>query len=613
VLIATDTRRFRINLEMILMKLLSKPWLWIAVFLLGGLSYWAYSFASTRATNAPPGNDDPPTKAVEPTLTQVNTGEAEAGLESAHFLDSKKCAICHSNSEFASAMRDVKNRPIAPYDLWQASMMANSSRDPFWRAVLSAEVVATPSKKALIEEKCTRCHAPMAAPAPESPQGEVLAYLKNQDERSHLGLDGVSCTVCHQITDKNLGTKESFTGHFEINQDKKIYGPHVEPFTMPMQRHVGYTPTHSNHILKSGLCATCHTVITTSVDSTGQPTAGEFHEQMPYLEWRNSVFNDELPNPAKQAKSCQACHMPATDIEGNPIATRLAHNPGGRDFPFLKARQPFGRHAFLGGNTLMKRILRDNATELGVVASEAAFNQSIEQTIHFLGNQTANIEINPASFENGELKVPVVVRNLSGHKLPTAYPSRRVWIQFIVTDKDGKSVFASGNHNADGELIDSRGKVLDSELASGPVNKHKTLILEQDEVQVYETIMGDAENNPTFTLLRGATYTKDNRLLPLGWKADHTDGPATRPYGIGDDQDFTGGSDSIVYQFAVPADGDYTVSAKLLFQVITPRHANELFKFETPEVKRFRDMFEKANRTPETLAAATRKVIANNN
>ena len=68
-------------------------------------------------------------------------------------------------------------------------MMANSARDPFWRAVLSAEVDATPSAKALIEEKCTRCHAPMAAPAPESPPGEVLAWLKQSDQRSHLGLD----------------------------------------------------------------------------------------------------------------------------------------------------------------------------------------------------------------------------------------------------------------------------------------------------------------------------------------------------------------------------------------------------------------------------------------
>ncbi len=510
-------------------------------------------------------------------------------------------------------MRDRKNRPIAPYDLWQASMMANSSRDPYWRAVLSAEVVATPSKKALIEEKCTRCHAPMAAPAPESPLGDVLTYLKQNDQRSHLGLDGVSCTLCHQITDRGLGTDASFTGHFEINKDKKIFGPHAKPFPMPMQRHVGYTPTHSNHVLKSALCATCHTVITTSVDASGEPTAGEFHEQMPYLEWRNSVFNDEIAKPAKEAKSCQACHMPTTDVDGKRIATRLAHNPGGRDFPFLEPRKPFGRHAFLGGNYLMKRILRDNATELDVVASSEAFNRSIEQTINFLGSESAKIEIGSVAFENGKLNVPIVVRNLSGHKLPTAYPSRRVWIQFLVTDKKGKSVFASGIHNANGELIDSKGKVLDSELAGGPVNEHKPLIERQDQVQVYETIMGDANHHPTFTLLRGATYTKDNRLLPIGWKPDHADGQATRPYGVGEDKDFVGGSDSIIYRVPVPSGGEYTVTAKLLFQVITPRHANELFKFKTPEVKRFREMFEKADRNPETLAAATVQVTTTDN
>lgn len=529
------------------------------------------------------------------------------------FLDSKHCALCHSNSDFASAMRDRKDRPVSPYDLWQTSMMANSSRDPFWRAVLSAEVVATPSKKALIEEKCTRCHTPMAAPVPESPKGEVLAFLNNDDERSKLGMDGVSCTVCHQITDKNLGNEASFTGHFEINQEQKIFGPHREPFTMPMRRHVGYTPTHSNHILKSGLCATCHTVNTTSRDEKGNVTSDhEFHEQSPYLEWRNSVFNDEVAKPSRDAKSCQACHMPVTDVDGRTIATRIAHNPGGRDFPFLEARKPFGRHAFLGGNTLMKRILRDNADELGVIASANAMNQSIKQTVDFLGTETAKIKIDPIKVDGEHLSIPITVQNLSGHKLPTAYPSRRVWIEVQVTNADKKVVFTSGRHNENGELVDSTGKVLPSELAKGPINKHYSVVSDPDQVQVYETIMADASGNPTFTLLRGATYKKDNRLLPRGWSSDHADGPATQPYGIGDDPDFVGGSDTVVYKVKRPSAGRYSVQAKLLFQVISPRHANELFEFETPQVKSFKSMFDKADRKPETLASKTATVVVNN-
>jgi hypothetical protein len=97
-------------------------------------------------------------------------------------------------------------------------------------------------------------------------------------------------------------------------------------------------------------------------------------------------------------------------------------------------------------------------------------------------------------------------------------------------------------------------------------------------------------------------------LLPLGWDASHADGPATRPYGIGDDTNFVGGSDKIVYDVAIPSQGEYTVTATLLFQVITPRHANELFQFETPEVKTFKTMFDKAIRMPETLAVKTTKI-----
>jgi hypothetical protein len=179
-----------------------------------------------------------------------------------------------------------------------------------------------------------------------------------------------------------------------------------------------------------------------------------------------------------------------------------------------------------------------------------------------------------------------------------------------VTDINGKTVFTSGQYNSDGELIDSAGKVLSSEHAGGPINEHKSVITKSDQAQVYETIMADADGKPTFTLLRGATYAKDNRLLPLGWIRDHADGPATRPYGIGEDDDFVGGSDTLVYEFPISSPGKYTVNAKLLFQVITPRHANELFRFQTPEVKRFETMFNKANRKPETLAATTRQVVA---
>lgn len=537
---------------------------------------------------------------------QVLLGQAEVPAPDTHFAVGRDCALCHSNSFRAVAMRDSQQRGIAPYDLWQSSMMANSSKDPFWKAVLSAEVQATPNLKSTIEEKCTRCHAPMAGSDRSSPEGEVVAFLNGDHKQAVLGRDGVSCTVCHQIDDVDLGEESSFTGHFHLNTESKIFGPHRNPVTMPMQRHVGFTPTFGEHILESSLCATCHTLLTTSVDHEGKPTVpgshgdGNFHEQAPYLEWRNSVFNTEVATAGPDARSCQSCHLPTVDEDGQPIATRLAHNPGGRDFPFLDDRQPFGRHTLIGSNTLMTRILRDNAADLGVTATTKSFEASLKAMKSFLENQTARLEMAAPRTTANHVVLPVRIENLAGHKLPTAYPSRRMWIQLEVQDALGKTIYHSGNFNDQGQLVDQRFNVLPSEKAGGPILPHHSVITDAATPQVYESIMADAAGQPTFTLLRGADFLKDNRILPRGWSQEDEYAATLGPRGTQNDKDFGGGSDTVDYQLDLPP-GDYTAIATLQFQVIAPRHAAELFTHSTREVKQFQQFYESADRRPETL------------
>ena len=116
------------------------------------------------------------------------------------FVTSAGCALCHSNHKEATAMRDSKNQQIGPFNLWQGTMMANSARDPFWRAVVSAEMAATPSRAEDIEAECIRCHAPMASVTAEdyalSPRLEWATM--GESAEGQVFADGVACTVDRQ-------------------------------------------------------------------------------------------------------------------------------------------------------------------------------------------------------------------------------------------------------------------------------------------------------------------------------------------------------------------------------------------------------------------------------
>ncbi|MFT6399158.1 MAG: hypothetical protein ACJAYU_003923 [Bradymonadia bacterium] len=94
----------------------------------------------------------------------------------------------------------------------------------------------------------------------------------------HIEREGVACTVCHQITAKGLGTPESFVGEFVIGESRESFGPHANPFTNPILSHVDYRPTEAAHVMQSALCASCHTLITDTLDAAGVATGDRFPE-----------------------------------------------------------------------------------------------------------------------------------------------------------------------------------------------------------------------------------------------------------------------------------------------------------------------------------------------
>jgi len=545
--------------------------------------------------------------ALAPRAAQSQDGESPPGAAVQH---SSSCARCHSNADGAEALRDAAGRGIAPHDLWSGTMMANASLDPLWRAAVSIEVAATPAAREAIETKCVSCHAPMGHLAAFDGEryGEFatpMDVLHDDGPVGELARDGVSCSVCHGIAPDGLGTAASFSGGFELDPWNRLFGPHTDPRPQPMTRATGFTPTHGEHVIESALCATCHTLETHTLDEQGAPTGHVLLEQGAYLEWRTSIFDTESPRDGHRGRACQECHVPRYDEDGREIETGIARRPDGKDFPFVEPRRPFGRHAFVGGNTLVLGMLADHAEELGVTASPEALARTRAATLEQLRTRTASVGVDGVELDGDRLRFEVTVVNRTGHKLPTGHPTRRVFLRATVRDADGAVLFSSGATDGTGRVVDTAGRPLASESAGGPVQPHRDTVTASDQLVEYRSVMADAEGAPTHVLMRGARYLVDTRLLPRGFDPEHPDAPRVAPVGTEGDDDFTGGRDRVRFEITVPSGArPANVEVEVCYQTLSARWADEMAQYDTEEVRRFLAMYATADREPVVLASA---------
>jgi hypothetical protein len=485
------------------------------------------------------------------------------------FVTSERCLACHN------ALVTPEGEDVSIGVSWRSSMMANSARDPYWQASVRRETMVHPTAAAEIQHECAACHMPMARYQAhvEGREQEVLTNLPIA-RGDPLAADGVSCAMCHQIGPERLGEDESFTAGFVVDQTKPsgerdAYGPFdVDPGRQTVMRSASrLVPRKATHIQRSEVCATCHTLITHALDDDGN-VVGELAEQVPYLEWRHSAYRDE--------KSCQDCHMP--EVEGEMAIASVVGLP----------HEGMSRHVFRGGNVLMPRILSRHATELGVAALPLELRTTVEQTKENLETRAARIEIEDVCVEGGALTARLAITNLAGHKLPSAYPSRRVWLHLAVRDASGDVVFESGRFEKDGSIAGN-----DNDADAARFEPHHEEIRTADQVQIYEPILADHEGAVTTVLLSGLTYAKDNRLLPKGFdKASAEDAVAVNGRAR-DDDDFAAGGDRIRYVVDTgDARGPFVVEAELWYQPVGYRWAHNLGDRESPETRRFVGYFE---------------------
>jgi hypothetical protein len=262
------------------------------------------------------------------------------------------------------------------------------------------------------------------------------------------------------------------------------------------------------------------------------------------------------------------------------------------------------RHTFVGGNAFMLRLLNRYRHELGVAATSAELDAAARATIRQLENDTATVVIDQAVVGDGSLAIDVVVRNLTGHKFPTGYPSRRAWLHVTVRDAAGGVLFESGRVT-DAGLIEGN----DNDSSADAFEPHHVQITGPQEVQIFESIMGTPAGRPTTGLLRATQYLKDNRLLPRGFDKQTAD----RDIGVfgaaSTDTDFTGNGDRVQYRVAVrnPA----TVDVELRYQPIAYRWAQNLGQYDANEPRAFHDYFNSlASFSSVVVARASRDVTA---
>jgi hypothetical protein len=466
-----------------------------------------------------------------------------AALPRSEAVDTKQfasvivCARCHQAN--ATDLRDRQHRDISPVTELQAGMMSLSARDPYFLAALRREIDAQPARKTEIEAICLRCHAPV---------GFTEAPLTIDDvERAttpaaHLAREGVGCHGCHALDPQ---AKDAVV----LRTDRVSFGSLPAPLVDAMVQMSNTRPVPSAHVEESALCATCHTVI-----------VGGVVEQATYLEWLSSDFAPRT--------TCQACHMPPgedeLDRDAKPIITAFSTRP-----PDAPPRPSYRRHTLRGGNTYMLRQMAKSTAWLNAAATPEQLASAADATTAFLGT-AAKLRLVGVGQE-----LRVTITNLTGHKLPTGYPTRRMWLHVRATDAAGNAVFESGA-TRDGAIIDSEGKRLDDAIIPH-VDRPSA-----DEPPIWEAVPVDANGKRTHLLMSTVKLVKDNRIPPEGFTGAD---PRTLPVGVDGDTDFLPGHDSVMYVLPATA---VSATAELLYQAVPPETIESYPPESSREAARFR-------------------------
>jgi hypothetical protein len=516
--------------------------------------------------------------------SQTENAKGDKTPPGTFFRASDRCVACHNGLKTSSG------EDISIGLEWSASIMANASRDPYWQGSVRRESMDHPESKQAIEDECSICHMPAVRMSDRDAGRHTQVFsrlpLQKFPNGDRAAADGVTCSVCHQIEKTGLGTDATFVGNVVFAKPlQNDLRPEYGPFdidkghqTVMHSSTATYFPTKGDHMRDAGLCGSCHTLYTSALGPKGEKLA-KFPEQMPFQEWQHSDYATK--------QTCQDCHMP---VVNEAVAVTALYGP---------PREGMHRHVFVGSNFVMEGMLQDHRDELATEAQPEEMDAAMKRTAEFLKTQAAKVTITRVDATPNRLAADVHVENLGGHKMPTAYPSRRAWLHFVVRDGNGRVVFESGALNPDGSIVGN-----DNDEDPLKFEPHYRDITNSQEVEIYEPILKDSEGKVTTGLLHAVGYLKDNRLLPHGFDKATANKDIAVTGDAANDPGFTDSGSSVRYVVSTGnATGPFKVEAELWFQPIGFRWAHNLAPYEAEEPQRMVRYYEAAARRSAVMLA----------
>jgi hypothetical protein len=219
------------------------------------------------------------------------------------FIPAARCAGCH---------RDT-------YSAWSESLHRNAGREPFYNESVRLLTATRPIE---FSRHCESCHLPVALLSGALKTGSLVSR--------HLDDEGVTCSVCHAITETTLDGTGSYTiarpAILVTADGRRLRDASDSAILADVE---GHRRAVMRPLLRTAeFCAACH-------KSSVPPDLSDY----PYLqkgfnvydEWQQSPFSKEVASssePATGRAECRTCHMErsaSTDDRASKGGTIASH------------------------------------------------------------------------------------------------------------------------------------------------------------------------------------------------------------------------------------------------------------------------------------------------